>query len=114
MMNLREIKKSIRDLPPGQLMKLDAWLHGLISAAESEKQARGSLKARQTPHKTYRLERVRCGSKNCKCAGGILHGPYWYAYWTEGGKLKSQYIGKKLPKGARRKLSRHKVSDNLR
>jgi len=32
----------------------------------------------------------------CRCAPGDLHGPYWYAYWSEGGRTKSQYIGKKL------------------
>jgi hypothetical protein len=41
---------------------------------------------------TYRLEKVSCG-KNCK---GCPHGPYWYAYWREGGKTRSKYIGKNL------------------
>ena len=50
--------------------------------------------------KTYRSEMVRCGKKGCKCAEGKPHGPYWYAYWTEGGKTKSQYIGKELPTAA--------------
>lgn len=46
----------------------------------------------------YQLELVRCGKSGCKCAGenGELHGPYWYAYWRENGKLKSRYIGKRL------------------
>lgn len=44
----------------------------------------------------YQLERVRCGKPNCKCVGenAELHGPYWYAYWREDGKLKSRYVGK--------------------
>lgn len=42
---------------------------------------------------------VRCGKKGCRCARGELHGPYWYAYWTEGGKTKSQYVGKEPPEG---------------
>ena len=45
---------------------------------------------------SYRPERIKCGKKNCKCAAGELHGPYWYAYWREGGKVKSRYIGKQL------------------
>ena len=45
---------------------------------------------------TYRLEWVKCGAK-CKCNGGKGHGPYWYAYWRENGKLKKRYIGKELP-----------------
>lgn len=43
------------------------------------------------------LEKVKCGKEGCKCGVGELHGPYWYAYWREGGKLRSKYIGKKLP-----------------
>lgn len=41
---------------------------------------------------TYRQELVSCG-KNCK---GCPHGPYWYGYWSEGGKTHSKYIGKNL------------------
>jgi hypothetical protein len=114
MMKLREIKQAVRTLSPEELAKLNAWLHRLIDTRES-KQREHSLKEpevsaqRQRPHKTYRLEKVSCGKENCKCGEGKLHGPYWYAYWTEKGKTKSQYIGKKLPKkkqGARRSTVR--------
>lgn len=51
--------------------------------------------------RTYQLERRRCGKKACKCAGADLgligHGPYWYSYWKESGKLKTQYVGKCPP-----------------
>jgi hypothetical protein len=106
-MTLREIKKSVRTLTAQQLVNLDAWLHELISAAEAKKRPSGMtshrvLEERKAVNKTYRLEEVRCGKKNCHCAEGKLHGPYWYAYWTEGGRTKSQYIGKKLPRGVRK------------
>ncbi|MDQ3746868.1 MAG: hypothetical protein M3444_21065 [Acidobacteriota bacterium] len=87
-MTLREIKKSLRALNSRQLIKLDAWLHELMDAAESKKQAapwRRLVEEHKTVNKTYRLEEVRCGKKNCHCVEGRLHGPYWYAYWTEGG-----------------------------
>ena len=46
----------------------------------------------------YQLERVRCSNVGCKCADehGELHGPYWYAYWRDDGKLRSRYVGKHL------------------
>ncbi|MBD1822969.1 hypothetical protein H6F51_10765 [Cyanobacteria bacterium FACHB-DQ100] len=49
-------------------------------------------------NRLYQLEQVRCGKAKCKCAGanGELHGPYWYVYWREDGKLKSRYVGKNL------------------
>jgi hypothetical protein len=43
---------------------------------------------------TLRCEWVRCG-KGC---GGCPHGPYWYAYWREGGKVKKRYVGKGDPR----------------
>jgi hypothetical protein len=43
---------------------------------------------------SYRLESVRCGKPNCK---SCPHGPYWYAYYREDGKLRSRYIGRELP-----------------
>ncbi len=50
------------------------------------------LAIKKSESMTYRLEKVSCG-KNCK---GCPHGPYWYAYWREGGKTRSKYIGKNL------------------
>lgn len=51
--------------------------------------------------KLYQLERRRCGKQSCKCMTGqvaeVGHGPYWYAYWREGDKVQSQYVGKRSP-----------------
>jgi hypothetical protein len=41
---------------------------------------------------TYQLERVQCGKPKCR----RWHGPYWYAYWSAGGRTRSLYIGKTL------------------
>jgi hypothetical protein len=39
---------------------------------------------------TYRLEEVKCGKATCtRCP----HGPYWYAYWREDGRVRSRYLG---------------------
>ena len=91
MRKLSEIKRAARALTSKQMMKLDAWLHELIAATESKK-LNGTVSKRQmskerkkAPKKTYQLESIRCGKKNCRCAEGEPHGPYWYAYWTEGG-----------------------------
>jgi len=48
---------------------------------------------------TYRQQYRRCGKATCsRCAaGGPAHGPYWYAYWWEGGRTRSCYIGKQAP-----------------
>ena len=43
---------------------------------------------------TYRLEAVRCGKPTCS---SCPHGPYWYAYYREEGRLRSRYIGRDLP-----------------
>lgn len=45
-------------------------------------------------HETYRQEYVRCGKKGCR---RCPHGPYWYAYWRESGKLRKRYVGKTFP-----------------
>lgn len=112
MMKLRGIKQAISFLSPNERAKLDTWLHTLLEAKGSKKVALGTSKecraqpAHRAANKTYRLEYVRCSKRNCKCAAGQLHGPYWYAYWSEGGRTRSQYVGKTLPderKKARRK-----------
>ncbi len=54
---------------------------------------------------SYQEEYIVCCKPRCWCArrlkayrrfGGSLcaHGPYWYAYWREGGRVVSRYLGK--------------------
>lgn len=51
-------------------------------------------------HITYQLQYRKCGKPSCgTCKRGPGHGPYWYAYWREGAKLRSGYIGKVQPVG---------------
>lgn len=107
MKKMRDIKQSIEGLRTRDMVRLDAWLRALIQSREAAMNARGTitrhevLQAHQTARKTYRLELVSCGKERCKCVEGKLHGPYWYTYWSEGGKTRSQYVGKRLPKGVK-------------
>lgn len=49
-------------------------------------------------HITYQLQYRKCGKPRCgTCQQGTGHGPYWYAYWREGSRLRSGYIGKIAP-----------------
>ena len=43
---------------------------------------------------TFRCEYVRCGKASCR---SCPHGPYWYEYWREGGRLRKRYHGKQRP-----------------
>ena len=35
---------------------------------------------------------IRCSKSNCRCAAGRLHGPYFYRFFREAGKLKKKYV----------------------
>ena len=35
---------------------------------------------------------VRCGTATCKCARGELHGPYFYHFYREHGRLVKRYV----------------------
>lgn len=49
------------------------------------------------PRVSYRQQAVRCGKPTCtRCP----HGPYWYAVWREGDKVRTRYVGKALPADA--------------
>ena len=37
----------------------------------------------------------RCDRANCRCAQGELHGPYYYRFYREDGRLKKQYLSTK-------------------
>ncbi len=46
-------------------------------------------------HITYQRQFRKCGKSSCStCRTGQGHGPYWYAYWRDGSRLRSSYIGK--------------------
>jgi len=91
----RGLIREIRRLDEYDLRRLMIFIRGLLLHREGpgfDERAPG-----QSGEVTYRLEHVRCGKQGCtRCP----HGPYWYAYWREEGRLRSRYIGKTLPEGA--------------
>ena len=108
-MNLLQLKHVLRNLSLSQLRKLDEWLHELIRRAEIADRVEQSSSRKRTTEKTldnqtYRLESVCCGKENCRCARGELHGPYWYSYMRIEGRVKSKYVGKKLPRGVEKSV----------
>ena len=49
-------------------------------------------------HVSYQFQYRKCGKATCStCRNGRGHGPYWYAYWNDGSRLRSGYIGKMRP-----------------
>jgi len=52
-----------------------------------------------TAHVTYSQQYRRCHKPGCtRCADGNTgHGPYWFAYWREDGRVRSRYLGKMAP-----------------
>jgi hypothetical protein len=91
----RELIRRIRALDGYDLRRLMIFVRGLLLARQG-KDFEGSGVGRRGKV-TFRQESVRCGRPSCtKCP----HGPYWYAYWREDGRLRTRYIGKDLPGGA--------------
>ena len=77
---------------------------GLVASADTMCQPsllgknREPITADSVDHKTYRQRYITCGKVGCHtCTNGPGHGPYWYAYWREGTKIRSLYIGKQRP-----------------
>jgi len=44
------------------------------------------------PTSSLQREWRRCGKPRCPCASGMLHGPYWYLRWREGGRQRRRYV----------------------
>ena len=85
----RRFYTELRRLDRHDLRRVAIFVRGLLLALDDE-----SGQAEEEPGVTYRLEAVRCGKPSCK---SCPHGPYWYAYYREGSKLRSRYIGRELP-----------------
>ena len=113
---IKMIHRMIRTLSLEDMHDLANWLQAEIMIVSLEdipvRPGREVVETRKGGGKTYRLEKIKCGKANCKCASGELHGPYWYAYYRVNGKLKSEYIGKQLPDQVDREL-RDKPPDQV-
>ncbi len=89
----REIIKQVRRLDEYDLRRLMILVRGLLLAVDGEPE--GALEEDAVDCRvTYRQEHVRCNKPGCT---SCPHGPYWYAYWKEDGRSRSQYIGRHLP-----------------
>jgi hypothetical protein len=86
----RDLLRRIRALDQHDLRRLLIFARGLLVTRHGEEPAEDERRGKIT----FRQELVRCGRRECtRCP----HGPYWYAYWREDGRLRSRYIGKRLP-----------------
>lgn len=73
-------------MDPYDLRRLQMLIRGLLLEESEPTDEPGRV--------TFRREMVKCGKEGCtRCP----HGPYWYAYWREGGRTRSRYVGKELP-----------------
>ena len=92
----RELVRLVRRLDEAQLRRLLILVRGLLIGSAGPVVELHDVPG--TPAVTYRQQHVRCG-KDCDACP---HGPYWYAFWKEEGRSRSQYIGGQLPADVRR------------
>jgi len=98
------LRLQILKLSLEQKSALQDWLSEAIAHEQQQieradipvQSGREVVELRTSGKVTYRLEMVKCGKLACRCASGQLHGPYWYAYQKQAGRLKSRYVGKEL------------------
>lgn len=95
----RELVRLVRRLDEHQLRRLLILARGLLIGSEGPVVEPTDTPG--VPRPSYRRQLVRCG-KDCDACP---HGPYWYAYWREDGRARSQYIGRELPADVRRLLA---------
>jgi hypothetical protein len=86
----RRMFSELRKLDRHDLRRVLIFVRGLLLSLGDESSATDVGEG----NVTYRLESVKCGKPGCK---SCPHGPYWYAYFREGDKLRSRYIGRELP-----------------
>ncbi len=101
-MNPDQIIAILDTLTAADLRKVGAKVDELRSLYDAWQQPSdlGAASGAGSGVRTYRQAYVRCKKPTCtRCVAAPGHGPYWYVYWREGGKLRKQYIGKQRPCG---------------
>ena len=89
----RDLIRAVRRLDEYDLRRLMIFIRGLLLQHDGPELAETPARGAQGKV-SYRLEHVKCGKEGCtRCP----HGPYWYAYWRDEGRLRSRYIGRHLP-----------------
>lgn len=102
MISYERLQKQIKRLALADKQVLQAWLEAEIEREQQPPEIKPAanreiVETTQVGRITYQSELVKCGKANCGCATpGSLHGPYWYGYRREKGRLKSWYIGKEF------------------
>ena len=80
----RDVIEAVREMDEHDLRRL-------LMLAKARLEARGEAFGTAAPNVRLREQWIKCGKANCtRCS----HGPYWYAYWSEGGIRRSRYVGK--------------------
>ena len=97
----KALLRSLRDLDEYDLRRLIIYVQGLLADTdgpqfETPPDPDELTENAGRPKVTYRQQSVRCGKDGCTTCP---HGPYWYAYWREDGRLRSRYVGKDAPQG---------------
>ena len=95
------LTRALRALEPlelAELERVDAWIHRRLDelAEPPPEPAAPGLDRRVRGRVTYQLEPVKCGKPRCRCAEGELHGPYWYAYAWQDGRIRKRYVGREM------------------
>lgn len=93
----RKLMQQLRQLDRHDLRRVLIFVRGLLHSLGDD-----AAEVVESGSVTYRLETVRCGKESCS---SCPHGPYWYAYYRDGEKLRSRYIGRELPDDVRASLA---------
>jgi len=101
----RVSRQWLERLDPAEFQEISAMISDIqrvraIARRQKLEQRRSAVRKKTRNRRYLKLERVKCGKKGCrKCAGGELHGPYWYLYRPKENRpgRTSQYVGKVLP-----------------
>jgi hypothetical protein len=97
---IQQLKEYAEWCKTGEASMAIDQLQKLLEIDAPEKSIRKIEKSEEGKDKSisYQHQYRKCGKALCiHCTNGEGHGPYWYAYWREDGKVKSKYIGKAKP-----------------
>jgi hypothetical protein len=90
----RRLIREVRTLDEYDLRRLLIFVRGLLVQRGDLPLGQDEVIGRGPGKVGYRRQLVRCGKPGCtRCP----HGPYWYAFWREEGRVRTRYIGKDLP-----------------
>lgn len=111
------MEQQLEGLATEEIQALIAEAHAILTRRQAEEERVQHEESENEPEVVrgeggswLEHELVSCGKCSRCVAGERPHGPYWYLYSYTGSRMKSRYVGRRLPEELARQIGKESLA----